>query len=88
MFHILTKQVQKPFLRPVSRNFGCLFCLLDSTFRFYHLELNIVVEILGISASQLLMSEILLLILFPVGLIGTHTTVDRLKSANGHFQNN
>lgn len=22
MFHILTKQVQKPFLRPVSRNFG------------------------------------------------------------------
>lgn len=21
MFHILTKQVQKPFLRPVSRNF-------------------------------------------------------------------
>lgn len=40
MFHILTKQVQKPFLRPVSRDFGALLCLLDSTFRFGHLELN------------------------------------------------
>lgn len=53
MFHILTKQVQKPFLRPVSRG---LFCPLDSAFRSYHSEPNIVVEILGVSASQSLMN--------------------------------
>lgn len=61
MFHILTKQVQKPFLRPVSRDFGGFVVSVGFHVQIWSLVTKWSLE--G-SVSQSLTSEILLLI-FP-----------------------
>lgn len=60
MFHILTKQVQKPFLRPVSRDFGGFVVSVG-----FHVQILSLVTKWGLEGSVSQPLREILLLIFP-----------------------